>query len=686
LQKGILRWSLPPNRDNKNGETTLKKLYLLRMNWTLNQSYLVKLLIAAWIFVPQSVFSQNTLKTRLDSVISTLKQKPYEEKKDAFSFVNKLISRYGSEKFEEYYKYVLSKDSSDVAKLVLYFPFAQRMSRMGNTNASLNLKLAGLEVAEKLNDERNIIIYNIAIANVYLYQNQPDKALVYLNKAEPVASKPEHIDLLWNYHYNMALLENQLGNTEMETTHYVQMWELAKGLDNTSQKRFILYLLVDHFSQIDKPIQLAEYTEILAQLYEEAHPNTPKGHMPIKSIFENRANPKNIPRLKESIRISDSLNSINSMAFSSIALAETYLKINQPNQAISVLKEAEQKLQNVDKPQILTYIYSKLIESSIASNNYKEAFQYLSLESGVKDSLRSERMQRNIAELQVKFDTEKKEREIVEQNLIIEKEGRQKQQITIGLIALGILLILSFIFFRKRLNYQKTISEQTEAIQKQKITELQQKNKLLAMNSMIEGQEAERLRIAKDLHDSLGGLLSTVKAHFTTIQKEIEQLEKLNITEKTNDLIDEACLEVRRISHNMMPHSLSISGLKGAIEDLGDHLNEEGLSTTVEVSNLPDTIETTRKVMIYRLAQEIISNIRKHAAAKNVLIQLMGYDDEITLIIEDDGKGFDYNKALEKGGLGLKSINSRVQFLDGNINWDSALNMGTTITINIPRK
>ncbi|QNJ98075.1 tetratricopeptide repeat-containing sensor histidine kinase [Constantimarinum furrinae] len=647
-------------------------------------NYLFYLLIAVWILQPQSAFSQNTLKTRIDSVMQTLGQKPYEEKKDAFGFINKIIGRHGSERFEEYYNYVLSKDSSDLAKLVLYFPFAQRMSRKGDTNASLNLKLAGLEIAEKLNDERQMIIYNSSIANAYLFQNQLDKALFYLNKAEPIATKPEHVDLLWNYHYNMALLEAELGNTEKETFYYEQMWELAKDLENTSQKRFVLYLLVDHFSQLDKPIQLAEFTEILAQLYEDAHPNTPQGHLPIKSIFENRANPVNIPRLKESIRISDSLNSINSMVYGSIALAETYLKINQPQQAIQVLKKVEERVRSVNKPQSLSFLYIKLVESSLAANNYKEAFHYRTLESEVKDSIRSERMQRNIAELQVQFDTEKKEREIVEQKLIIEKESKQKNQIKIGLVALGILLLFSVIFFRKRLNYQRTISQQTEAIQKQKITELQQKNKLLAMSSMIEGQEAERLRIAKDLHDSLGGLLSTVKAHFTTIQKEIEQLEELNLTEKTNSLIDEACLEVRRISHNMMPHALSISGLKGAIEDLGDHLNEEGLATTVEINNLPETMETTREVMIYRLAQEIISNVRKHAHAKNVLIQLIGYEDEMALIIEDDGNGFDYEQATSKGGLGLKSINSRVQFLDGTINWDSKLNSGTTITINIP--
>ncbi|NND64038.1 MAG: sensor histidine kinase, partial [Flavobacteriaceae bacterium] len=464
----------------------------------------------------------------------------------------------------------------------------------------------------------------------------------------------------------------------------LKMWEATKDYENSPTKRFVLYILVDHFSQLDAPLEVAKFTEILAELYEDAHPNTPAGHMPIKNIFENRADPVNIPRLKEAIAISDSLNSVNSMAYNTIALAKTYDKMNRSDLALPYLQRAIDSLKKTSKPQVLFDLYKSNIRSSLAINDFKTAYNSKNAESILRDSVTSERMQRNIAELEVKFDTEKKERKILEQNLTIEQETRQKNQILMGTIGLGLILFLTFIFFRKRLLDQRTIAEQRDAIQQQEITELQQKNKLLALNSMIEGQEAERLRIAKDLHDSLGGLLSTVKAHFSTIQREIEQLEKLNITEKTNNLIDEACIEVRRISHNMMPHALSISGLKGALEDVAENLKEQGYEVSLEISNLPEDLESTKEVMIYRLIQEIISNIRKHADAKTILIQLLGYKDEINLIVEDDGKGFDYDRAIDNGGLGLKSINSRVEFLDGKIHWDSQFNQGTTITINLP--
>jgi signal transduction histidine kinase len=325
-----------------------------------------------------------------------------------------------------------------------------------------------------------------------------------------------------------------------------------------------------------------------------------------------------------------------------------------------------------------------LIDAYYENNETLKGMNLFYSYSEAKDSIFNSEKEKNLTEALQKYEAEKKDKALLAQALTIEKNAQQKNRILFGLISVAVFAVLLFLFFRKRLQYQKTIATQNESLQKQKITELQQKNKLLALSSMIEGQEAERLRIAKDLHDSLGGLLSTIKAHFTTIQKEIIQLTKFGLTDKTNLLIDEACIEVRRISHNMMPHALSISGLKGALEDIAQSLKAEGYELTLEINKLPPNIENTKEVMIYRLVQEIISNIRKHANASTILLQVLGFKNEINLIVEDNGDGFDYEKAVIKDGLGLKSINSRVDFLDGTIEWDTKPGNGTSISINIP--
>jgi len=313
-----------------------------------------------------------------------------------------------------------------------------------------------------------------------------------------------------------------------------------------------------------------------------------------------------------------------------------------------------------------------------------EAYKTLKAAYTINDTLNQTIRLKAMEEMQAKFDVKEKSNELEISNLKLNQQTRQRNIFLYGAIGLAIFAFTIFFFLKNKIRTNKKIALQGKAIQKQKIRELQQNNKLLALNSMIEGQEAERLRIAKDLHDSLGGLLSTVKNHFTIIQKDIKQIEKLDLTKKTNVLIDEACIEVRRISHNMMPHALSISGLKGAVEDLGEQLNAQGYKTTIEISPVLKKIDATKKVMIYRLVQEIISNIRKHAEAKIILIQIFIHQNALSVIIEDDGIGFNYEKAIANNGIGLNSINSRVEFLDGNINWDSEVNKGTTVSINIP--
>ncbi|NHF59158.1 tetratricopeptide repeat protein [Flavobacteriaceae bacterium TP-CH-4] len=386
----------------------------------------------------------------------------------------------------------------------------------------------------------------------------------------------------------------------------------------------------------------------------------------------------------EALEIRKDMPSKNNIAISLNKVGTTYIKLGKAQMAKKYLLESLDISNQIGSKPLRQMNYEGLIEVNEKNGTFKEGFEYQKSLMDLKDSLLDIGMNKQILELEKKYETANKERIIAEQQLVIEQKELQKNQILLAIGTLALLLLGTVIFFTKRIKYQRTIAIQAQALQKQKIIELQQRNKLLALNSMIEGQEAERLRIANDLHDSLGGLLSTVKNHFATIQKEIQKIEELDLTQKTNTLIDEACMEVRRISHNMVPHALSISGLQGAIEDLAEQLNGEGYGTTVEFAGKFDTLEDSKKVMIFRLVQEIISNIRKHAEAKNILIQILDHQKELKLIVEDDGQGFLYEEALTKGGLGLKSINSRVEFLDGDIDWDSELGKGTTISISIP--
>lgn len=209
---------------------------------------------------------------------------------------------------------------------------------------------------------------------------------------------------------------------------------------------------------------------------------------------------------------------------------------------------------------------------------------------------------------------------------------------------------------------------------------------LLAMNYIIQGQEAERSRMAKDLHDGLGGMLSGIKLNLSSmkgnmiIQETDAQLFTKSITQ-----LDNAIAEMRRVAHNMMPEALLKFGLGEAIQDYCDSINE---SNTVKMKytqlGLQQPLEKSTEVILYRIVQELCNNAIKHAASKNIFIQLTIHERGITLTVEDDGKGFDSTQVSTLKGAGLQNVQSRVDYLKGVLNIESEAGKGTSVNIEIP--
>ena len=250
---------------------------------------------------------------------------------------------------------------------------------------------------------------------------------------------------------------------------------------------------------------------------------------------------------------------------------------------------------------------------------------------------------------------------------------------------MALLAISIFSAARQRIRQRELLTAQEKAIQDEKIQRLEQEKRLLALSAMIDGQEQERRRIAKDLHDGMGGLLTTIKAHYNTIGEAVMQDEKYReVVPQTGALIDRACTEVRRISQNMMPAALLYSGLEGALEDLAVQIRTNNIQCDLEVLGDLNELEESKAVSIYRIMQETVNNILKHADATRVLLQLIVHDNTLHITVEDDGKGFDFAEALKQKSVGMKSLSSRVQYLKGEWDVDSEAGEGTIITFNLP--
>jgi two-component system, NarL family, sensor kinase len=218
---------------------------------------------------------------------------------------------------------------------------------------------------------------------------------------------------------------------------------------------------------------------------------------------------------------------------------------------------------------------------------------------------------------------------------------------------------------------------------KRKIVHEREKQ-MVAMNSIIQGQEAERSRMAKDLHDGLGSMLSGIKLNLSSIKGNMAIPENDTLLfNKSLVQLDNAITEMRRVAHNMMPEALLKFGLPEAIRDYCDGINESNLVKMKFTSiGMSQPLEKSTEVILYRIVQELTNNAIKHASAKNIFIQLNRHEQGTTLTVEDDGKGFDITQI--KKGNGLQNVQSRVDYLKGTMEINSIPGKGATFNIEIP--
>lgn len=207
-----------------------------------------------------------------------------------------------------------------------------------------------------------------------------------------------------------------------------------------------------------------------------------------------------------------------------------------------------------------------------------------------------------------------------------------------------------------------------------------QRKKLENLQAVVLGEEQERKRLAKDLHDGIGVLLTSIRMRLSSFEEKVDDQEAYH---DSLEQIDNACTEVRRVSHNLSPASLENLGLEEALLDLVDQVKLSGdLEVKEEVSIEQGLLKTEDEVLVYRIVQELINNTLKYAEASKIELSLLKDSNDLRLSFNDNGKGFDQQKV--KPGIGLKSIASRLDILKGKMNFNSQLGKGTHFEISIP--
>ena len=313
---------------------------------------------------------------------------------------------------------------------------------------------------------------------------------------------------------------------------------------------------------------------------------------------------------------------------------------------------------------------------------FAEAYEQASQVGALRDSLLDETSIHQIVEMQAKYETEKKEvrNQLQASQLRTQQQiiRRRNVQLGAGLVVAGLLAGLAYLLYnRRRLRREVEFAQERQQLTQQRTS------------AVLAAEETERQRIGADLHDGVGQLLTVARLNLEALGEALPLVEagSQELLANALSVVDESFREVRSISHNLLPNALLKRGLVLAVRDFLSKVSPGGrLKINLEVvgldagPRLPATVEN----VLFRVIQELVQNILKHAQATELTLQLIRHPGELTILMEDNGVGFDPAALGADAGIGLKNIESRMAYLGGRAEFDSAPGRGTTVTLEVP--
>lgn len=505
----------------------------------------------------------------------------------------------------------------------------------GNYQAALTYHLKGLHIKEELNDEVGLATSYNDIGIVYKKLKRWKEALQYYRLANQLHVKineTKHIALTYN---NMGTVYNELQQWDSAMYAYNQALIMAEKLQDPYTLSVVLSNLGDiHFQHKRYKDALATFQRCL--------------------VYDKQNEDK------------------YGMLMSYMQIARVYAEMQQYNIATLYIDSSDKiaVLEDLNRERIDVLSVKASIEER--KNNYSKALVYYRLADSIKDVLLTEETARQISELQTKYETSKKEQQITAQKAEIVKKNYIIGGIG-SLLFLGGMLGFSS-YRRYKLKQQSRL--QAAVMHQQE----------LASKAVIEAEEQERKRIAGDLHDGVGQLMSAARMNLSLVNSELDfnNQEQKEAFDKALALVDESCKEVRAVSHNIMPNALLKAGLATAIRDFINKIDARVLKVNLYTEGINDRLPTDKETVLYRVIQECINNVIKHSGATLLDISIIKDEEGISVTIEDNGRGFDVSDKSKFEGIGLKNIQTRVNYLKGTVEWESTINKGTLVIIHVP--
>ena len=353
-------------------------------------------------------------------------------------------------------------------------------------------------------------------------------------------------------------------------------------------------------------------------------------------------------------------------------LSTLYSKLGRASEGIATALEALETAKKNNISAKLPMIYTALAANYEAAKDFAKAADIYKKINVLQDSMYAQASSKALAEMRTKYETEKQEWIIQQQHNKIVRQNF----IFLGIAGLALMIGLLAFSYYKRFKLKKEKQLQAEIMKQQE----------LSTKAVIEAEEDERQRIARDLHDSIGQMMSAAKMNLSAFESEakFENKEQRQSFEKIIQLVDDSCKEVRHVSHNMMPNALLKNSLASAIRDFIDKMDKKALDVHLYTEGLDERLDSNTETVFYRVIQECVNNVIKHSGATTLDISVIRDKDGISATIEDNGKGFDTGDKGKFEGIGLKNILTRVEYLKGTAEFDSAPGRGTAVSLHVP--
>lgn len=509
--------------------------------------------------------------------------------------------------------------------------------------------------------------------NLFLYQGKLDSALAYYYIGIKIFEQHDLQDALSQMYGNAGVVFERLKQYDNAAYYFDRSLNLARQEQDSvmlcralTNKGTLLFAL----KRFDESIALHETALSLAKKIGDDY-SIQNEYINLADCYQSKglyaeAIQYGLNALEYSVKIGTPFD----IADTKKRIGDLYLAANQQKEAERYYFEAIALAEDFKALELKAAAYQSLQELYARARNYKAAYDFHVLAKQYQDSIASEKQINTINELEVRYQTLRKDKELA-QNKIQLQESRQYTIYSVGAALIAMLLTsLIVLYFR---NKRKTYLRQLETVRKEKEVQV--------LQALMQGEEKERVRIAYTLHDEVSGMLAAAKMHLNTMSNTSPAIVQGNGYQKAIDLLDETSVRVRNTAHNLLPEVLMQNGLEKALQKYCANISNDQL-LLVRFYSLGNVARYSHnfELALYRIVQELLNNIIKHARATEVLVQI-GVDGTILFVtVEDNGVGFALSKNASDG-IGLKSLETRIEALNGKMDISSQAGEGVSIHI-----